>query len=166
MYVQRWCVRTLPMPSLSRIWQFWNSARISITASDRAKLSSISILVTVHVTLYLWNRIFWTLNQSISYKTRIVLVIDWFNIKIQKSWFLSAERSQIRLPPHTLFYVGFLDLQFSGSVIHRAATPRIVSLWLMNWFKVQKNPNFSAAHSQTRNPPHTWFHVGFLDSQF
>ena len=34
------------------------------------------------------------------------------------------------------------------------------------WFKVEKTRFQSAEHAQAHPPPYTWFHVGFLDSQF
>ncbi len=48
-----------------------------------------------------------------------VYAVDW--LKVQKTRFQVAEHSQIQPPPHTRFHVGFLDPQFSGSMIHGAA---------------------------------------------
>ena len=44
--------------------------------------------------------------------------------------------------------------------------PRIVFILVMGWFKVEKARLEWAEHTQIHPPPYTWFHIGFLDTQF
>ncbi len=54
--------------------------------------------------------------------------------------FYSAEHSQTQSPPHIWFHVGFLDLQYSGSVIASSSPHPISGSMLAPWIHSSQDP--------------------------